>query len=93
MLARIPNRTAGVDGEKISMATTAYISEKALQRARVIAWMTALGAITPEALAERDELSTTAAVEILDHAVELGLMERHSILVKSRGDDRGQPAE
>lgn len=37
--------------------------------------------ITPEALAERDELSTTAAVEMLDHAVELGLLERHSILV------------
>jgi hypothetical protein len=63
------------------MTTTAYVSEKVIQRARTIAWATALGAITPEALAERDELNIDVARELLDQAVALELMEKHSILV------------
>lgn len=58
-----------------------YPDTTAIQQARTIAWATALGAITVEALAERDELSTTAAREQLDELVGLELMERHSVLV------------
>jgi hypothetical protein len=60
---------------------TAYVSPETIQQARTIAWATALSAITAEALAERDELSTAAAREQLDELVGLELLERHSVLV------------
>jgi hypothetical protein len=63
------------------MATAKYVSQQVLQRAGMIAWTTALGAITAEALAERSELSIDAAREGLDEAVDLGLLEKHSVLV------------
>ena len=63
------------------MSTAAYVSPETIQQARTIAWTTALGAITAEALAERDELSTAAAREQLDELVGLELLERHSVLV------------
>jgi hypothetical protein len=47
----------------------------------MIAWTTALGAITPEASAQRSELSIDAAREGLDEAAGLGLLEKHSVLV------------
>ena len=47
----------------------------------MLAWATALGAITAEALSERDGLSTAAAKERLDEAVGLGLLTRHALLV------------
>lgn len=40
-----------------------------------------MGAITPEALSERDALSLVMAKEHLDEAVGLGLLEKHSVLV------------
>jgi DNA-binding Lrp family transcriptional regulator len=61
--------------------TAAYVLRQVIQRARTIAWTTALGAITAEALSERDGLSAAAARERLDEAVGLGLLERHSLLV------------
>ena len=64
-----------------SATATAYASPEAIQQARTIAWTTALGAITAEALAERDELSTDVAREQLDELVGLELLERHSVLV------------
>jgi hypothetical protein len=60
---------------------TAYVSPETIQQGRTIAWTTALGAITAEALAVREELSTAAARERLDELVGLELLERHSILV------------
>jgi hypothetical protein len=63
------------------MATAKYVSQQVLQRAGTIAWTTALGAITPEASAERSELSVDAAREGLDEAADLGLLEKHSVLV------------
>ena len=60
---------------------TAYAAPETIQQARTIAWTAALGAITAEALAERDELSTAAAREQLDELVGLELLERHSVLV------------
>jgi hypothetical protein len=60
---------------------TAYAAPEAIQQARTIAWAAALGAITAEALAERDELSTAAAREQLDELAGLELLERHSVLV------------
>jgi hypothetical protein len=63
------------------MAIATYVPQKVIQRAKIIAWTVALGSITPEALAERDELSVAVAEEILDEAVGLGLMEKHSVLV------------
>lgn len=59
----------------------AHVPGKIIQRARSLAWATALGAITAEALAERDGLSTAMAQKSLDEAVSLGFMERHSVLV------------
>jgi hypothetical protein len=61
--------------------TAAYVPQQAIQRARTIAWASALGAITPEALSERDTLSPATAKERLDEAVGLGLMDKHSVLV------------
>ena len=52
-----------------------------IEQARTIAWTTALGVITAEALAERDELSIDVARERLDELVGLELLERHSVLV------------
>jgi ParB-like chromosome segregation protein Spo0J len=52
-----------------------------LHQAAMIAWATALGAITAEALAERDQVSIAVAREYLGEAVGLELMERHSVLV------------
>jgi hypothetical protein len=63
------------------MATAKYVSQQVLQRAGMIAWTTALGAITAEASAERSELSIDAARDGLDEAAGLGLMEKHSVLV------------
>jgi hypothetical protein len=63
------------------MSTAAFVSPETIQQARTIAWATALGAITAEALAERDELSTDVARERLDELVGLELLEHHSVLV------------
>jgi hypothetical protein len=60
---------------------TAYVSPETIKQGRTIAWTTALGAITAEALAERDDLSVAAAREQLDELAGLELVERHSILV------------
>jgi hypothetical protein len=60
---------------------TAYVAPETIQQGRTIAWTTALGAITAEALAVRDGLSVAAAREQLDELVGLELLERHSILV------------
>jgi ParB-like chromosome segregation protein Spo0J len=68
-------------GARSSSDCKTYASREILQRARTLAWATALGAITAEALAERDELSIDVARGGLDEAVGLGLMERHSLLV------------
>jgi len=57
------------------------LDASAIEQARTIAWTTALGAITAEALAERDELSIDVARERLDELVGLELLERHSVLV------------
>ncbi|HEX5852336.1 MAG TPA: hypothetical protein VFY36_04530 [Solirubrobacteraceae bacterium] len=61
--------------------TAEYVPRQAIERSRTLAWVTALGATTAEALSERDQLSVAAAKERLDEAVGLGLMGRHSLLV------------
>jgi hypothetical protein len=63
------------------MAIVGNVPPDVIQRGRTIAWATALGAITVEALAEREQLSPAVAREMLDEAVSLRLMERHSVLV------------
>jgi hypothetical protein len=60
---------------------TAYASPETIKQGRTIAWTTALGAITAEALAVRDGLSTDVAQGQLDELVGLELLEHHSILV------------
>jgi DNA-binding Lrp family transcriptional regulator len=60
---------------------TIYTPQKVIRQAAMIAWVDLLGAITVEALAVREELSAAAARERLDEAVELGLLERHAVLV------------
>jgi hypothetical protein len=65
----------------MTMTTVKYVPQKVLQQAATIAWITGLGAITAEALAVRDQLSTAVARERLDEAVKLGFLEQHSVLV------------
>ena len=47
----------------------------------MLAWTTGLGAVTPEALAEREDVSARIAGGRLDDAVRLGLLDRWSVLV------------
>jgi ParB-like chromosome segregation protein Spo0J len=56
-------------------------AQQTIQRAGMIAWAAALGAITVEALADRDQVPAVVAQERLDEAVGVGLMEQHSVLV------------
>jgi hypothetical protein len=65
-----------------SYATYAtFIPPQVIQQAGMIAWADVLGAITAEALAEREKLSIDVARKCLDEAVELGFLDRHSVLV------------
>ncbi len=63
------------------MTTAAFVPQQSIRRAATIAWATALGPITAQALAERDDVTLLAAREQLDGAVELELMEKHAVLV------------
>jgi hypothetical protein len=63
------------------MTIATYVPQKVIERAKTIAWTVALGMVTPEALAVREQLSTAAAKDRLDEATGLGLLERHSVLV------------
>jgi hypothetical protein len=58
-----------------------YVPQRVIWRAGMLAWVNLLGAITPEALAVRDGLSAAVARDRLDEAVELGFLDRHSVLV------------
>jgi hypothetical protein len=57
------------------------VRQHVIQRAEMLNWSTRIGAITPEALAERNQVSITNARKRLNEAVRLGLMEKHSVLV------------
>ena len=63
------------------MAVARHIPRQAVERAATVAWATGMNAITPEALATRNELSIAAAREHLDEAVRLELMDRQALLV------------
>jgi len=63
------------------MSSATYVPEKVMRHAKTVAWAYALGAITAEALVEREGCSPDTAREILEEAVELGLLESHSVLV------------
>jgi hypothetical protein len=63
------------------MSIASYIPKQAVERAETIAWTTGLGAVTREALAERNELSLAVAQDRLDEAVRLELMDKKSVLV------------
>jgi transcriptional regulator with XRE-family HTH domain/DNA-binding MarR family transcriptional regulator len=52
-----------------------------VRQAALLAWTAGLGAITAEALAERDQMTIASASERLDEAVQSGLLDRHAILV------------
>jgi ParB-like chromosome segregation protein Spo0J len=76
-----PARTTASARVPAASDSKAHVPRKIIERARSLAWATALGAITAEALAEREELSIAIAKKSLDEAVSLGFMERHSVLV------------
>jgi len=63
------------------MTTTKYVPQHVMKQATLVAWTTGMGAVTPEALAERDHIPVVIARERLDEAVQLGLLERHSLLI------------
>ncbi len=79
--ARPAERDFGHGGHVAALPTSSDVLQQDIERARMIAWTTALGAITVEALSERDELGAATARERLDEAVGLGLLEKHSLLV------------
>ena len=63
------------------MKSATYVPQQVLSRAAQVAWITAYGAITPEAFAEREQVNVTVAGERLDEAARRGLLKRESVLV------------
>jgi hypothetical protein len=62
------------------IATTNYVPQQELGEARMLAWSTGLGAVTPQALAEREHVPIASASERLDEAVRSGFMDKHALL-------------
>jgi hypothetical protein len=62
------------------MKSARYVPQQVLRKAGLIAWITRYGAVTPEALAEREQVSEALANERLDEAVQRGLLKRESVL-------------
>ncbi len=58
-----------------------YVPQPLLHQAALIACTAAYGAITPEALAEREQVTADLASKRLDEAVQRGLLKRESVLV------------
>jgi hypothetical protein len=58
-----------------------YVPQQVLRQAELIAWTAGYGAVTTEALAEREQVSATVANGRLDEAVQRGLLKRESVLV------------
>jgi hypothetical protein len=52
-----------------------------MRQAALIAWITGFGTVTPEALAQREQVSAAIASERLDEDVQWGLLKRESVLV------------
>ena len=63
------------------MKTAAYVPQLVCRQAAMLAWTAELGAVTPEALAEREDVSAKIASGRLDDAVQRGLLKRESVLV------------
>jgi hypothetical protein len=57
-----------------------YVPQQVLRQAALIAWTTGYGAVTPEALAEHEQVSAAVANGRLDEAVQRGLLKRESVL-------------
>ena len=62
------------------MKSTKYVPQQVLRQAALIAWITGYGAVTPEALAEREQVTAALASERLDEAVQRGSLKRESVL-------------
>jgi hypothetical protein len=63
------------------MKSAKYVPQQVLGKAALLAWITGYGAVTPEAFAEREQVSVAVAGERLDEAVQRGLLKRESVLV------------
>src|ERR1700729_3440038 len=63
------------------MKSAKYVPQQVLRQAALIAWITGYGAVTPEALVEREQVTAALANERLDEAVQRGLLKRESVLV------------
>ncbi len=63
------------------MTAARYVPKQVVQKAALSAWIARLGAVTPEAVAEREQIPVAQAREQLDEATGLGLLERKPILV------------
>jgi hypothetical protein len=62
------------------MKSARYVPQPLLRQAALIAWTAGYGAVTSEALAEREQLSSALANQRLDEAVQRGLLKRESVL-------------
>ncbi len=63
------------------MKSAKYVPQQVLRQAALIAWVTGYGAVTQDALAEREQVPVALASERLDEAVQRGLLKRESVLV------------
>ncbi len=63
------------------MKGATYVPQQVQRQAALIAWTAGLGAVTPEALAEREDVSAKIASGRLDDGVQRGLLKRESLLV------------
>ncbi len=63
------------------MKGATFVPQEILGEAAMLAWTASLGAVTPEALAEREDVSAKIASGRLDDAVQRGLLKRESVLV------------
>jgi hypothetical protein len=63
------------------MTGATFVPQQILEEAAMLAWTASLGALTPEALAEREDVSAKIASGRLDDAVQRRLLKRESVLV------------
>lgn len=63
------------------MKGATYVPEGMCREGEMLAWIAGMGAVTPEAFAEREDVSAKIASGRLDDGVKRGLLKRESVLV------------
>ncbi len=63
------------------MKGATYVPEGMCWEGEMLAWIAGMGAVTPEAFAEREDVSAKIASGRLDDGAKWGLLKRESVLV------------